>query len=132
MRIAWARVGTWVIALFVGAVYGIAGTIAHAYTVGWLPLGLILAVIGAGALLIAVRALTADRWTALAAGAGLVLTALLFSGRGPGGSVVVPGGELDTLGGVSLGQVWMVVVPILVALAVVWPDRRGVRAADGD
>ena len=49
-----ARVGTWVVALVVGTVYGLAGTIAHAYQLGWFPLGLVLAIVGCAALLVAV------------------------------------------------------------------------------
>lgn len=110
-----ARVGTWLVALLVGAVYGVAGTIAHSFALGWFPLGLILAIIGSAALLIAVRLLTADRWAALATGLGMMLTTLVFSGRGPGGSVIVP----DT----PLAIVWTLAVPILVAIVVAWPDR---------
>ena len=82
--------GTWVIALVVGLVYGVAGTIGQAAVWGILPLGLIIAVIGVGALMLAVRLLTADRWNALACGLGAMIATLVFSGTGPGGSVVVP------------------------------------------
>jgi hypothetical protein len=108
------------VALLVGAVYGLAGTIAHAYRVGWLPLGLLLAIIGCGALLAAVRLLTGDRWAALATGLGMMTATLIFSGRGPGGSVIVP----ET----GLGTVWTLALPILVAVAVAWPDRVRPRA----
>jgi hypothetical protein len=129
VKLGWARIGTWIIALLVGAVYGVAGTIAHAYTLGWFPLGLLLALIGSGALVLAVRALTADRWAALASGIGLVLTVVLFSGRGPGGSIVVPDGTLDMLGPVNLGVVWTFALPVLVAVIVLWPERRQVGSA---
>jgi Family of unknown function (DUF6113) len=108
------RIATWVVALLVGAVYGLAGTIAHTFTVGWFPLGLILAIIGSAALLLAVRLLTSDRWATLATGMGMMVATLLFSGRGPGGSVIVP----DS----SLGIVWTISVPILIAIAVGLPD----------
>ena len=110
-----ARVGTWLVAFVVGAVYGLAGTIAHSYELGWFPLGLVLAIIGCGALLMAVRLLTADRWAALATGLGMMTATLVFSGRGPGGSVIVPEGPL--------GTVWTLALPILVAIVVAWPDR---------
>ena len=110
-----ARIATWVIALLVGLVYGTAGTIAHSYTLGWLPLGLILAVIGCGALLLAVRLLTSDRWSTLATGLGMIAATLVFSGSGPGGSVVVPQ--------TGMAVTWTFAVPILVALAVAWPER---------
>ena len=38
--------GTWVIALVIGAVYGVAGTIGQAAVWGPVPLGLVIAVIG--------------------------------------------------------------------------------------
>ncbi|WP_169581292.1 DUF6113 family protein [Microbacterium thalassium] len=110
-----ARIGTWVVAFLVGIVYGLAGTIAHAYELGWFPLGLVLAVVGCAALLAAVRLLTADRWAALATGLGMMASTLVFSGKGPGGSVIVPEGPL--------GTIWTVALPILVAVVVAWPDR---------
>lgn len=102
-------------AFAVGVVYGLAGTIAHSYELGWFPLGLLLAIIGCGALLLAVRLLTSDRWAALAAGLGMMLATLVFSGPGPGGSVIVP----ET----GLATVWTLALPILVAIVVAWPDR---------
>ena len=104
-----ARVGTWFVALLVGAVYGLAGTIAHSYELGWFPLGLVLAIVGSAGLLVAVRFLTADRWAALATGLGMMTSTLVFSGKGPGGSVIVPEG--------ALGSVWTLALPILVAIA---------------
>jgi hypothetical protein len=117
-----SRVATWVVAFLVGAVYGLAGTIAHAYTIGWFPLGLILAIIGSAALLAAVRLLTGDRWTALATGAGMIIATLVFSGRGPGGSVIVPQTQFALL--------WTVAVPVLVVIAVAWPNRTRAGGAD--
>ena len=115
MKSALPRVATWVIAAIVGVVYGLAGTIAHAYRLAWFPLGLVLAIIGSAALLLAVRLLTADRWAALAAGLGMIAATLVFSGRGPGGSVIVPQTELAIA--------WTIAVPILVMLAVAWPSH---------
>jgi hypothetical protein len=45
----------------------------------------------------------------------MVISTLVFSGSGPGGSVVVPQ--------TSLAVVWTFSVPILVAIAVAWPER---------
>ena len=114
------RIVTWAIALFVGALYGLAGTIAHAYVVAWVPVGLVLGIVGSGALLASVRLLTGDRWSALATGMGMMIATLVFSGRGPGGSVIVP----ET----GLAMAWTIAVPVLVAVAVAWPDRVRVRA----
>ncbi|MET0672444.1 MAG: histidinol dehydrogenase [Microbacterium pygmaeum] len=125
-----ARLGTWVVALVVGIVYGLAGTIAHSFSWGPLPIGLILAILGSAALLAAVRLLTSDRWSALATGLGMMVATLVFSGRGPGGSVIVPQ--------TSLAIAWTIAVPILVAVVVAWPEgiasaRAGTPApADAD
>ncbi|MEU1970148.1 histidinol dehydrogenase [Microbacterium sp. NPDC019599] len=119
-----ARIATWVVAFAVGAVYGLAGTIAHTYALGGFPLGLILAIVGSGALLLAVRLLTSDRWAALATGLGMVAATLVFSGRGPGGSVIVPQapeGQFDP------GIIWTIAVPLMVALVVAWPDVSSFR-----
>jgi hypothetical protein len=122
-----ARALTWLVALVVGAVYGTAGTIAHAYRLGPLPVGLVLSVIGIAAMLVAIRALTADRWSALCGGAGALAATVVFSGPGPGGSVIVPGGDLDQLAGVSLGLVWGIAVVAVATLVVAWPDLAAVR-----
>lgn len=123
MTFSWPRLASWVIALAVGAVYATACTIAHAYTLGAFPLGLVLAIVGIAALLAAVRLLTADRWAAMAAGSGAVIATLVFSGAGPGGSVVVPTGPA--------GVVWMVSVSIAAVVAVAWPDLSRPPAAAG-
>jgi len=122
VKTAFPRIATWVVAFIVGAVYGLAGTIAHAYRVGWIPLGLVLAIIGSAALLAAVRLLTSDRWAALASGLGMILATLVFANRGPGGSVIVPQTEL--------ASVWAISVPLLVAVAVAWPQRHRTVEAD--
>jgi hypothetical protein len=125
---SWSRLATWLIALIVGAAYGLAGTIAQSYTLAWFPLGLVLAIIGSAAMLAAVRLLTADRWAALSTGLGMMVATMVFSGRGPGGSVIVPQAPE---GQVSPGIVWTIAVPVLVALVVAWPDLSRVRAAAG-
>jgi hypothetical protein len=120
-----ARIGTWIVAFVVGAVYGLAGTIAQGFDLAWFPLGLVVAIGGSIALLAAVRLLTTDRWAALATGLGMMTAILVFSGRGPGGSVIVPqpaDGEIDT------GVVWTIVVTLAVAVVVAWPQR--IRVSD--
>ena len=107
-------VTTWLIAALVGAVFGVAGTITHAFTWGPVPVGLLLAIIGCGAMLLAVRLLTDDRWLALAVGAGMMVATVAFSGTGPGGSVVVPAKVL--------GTIWVVAVPLLVMVVVALPN----------
>ena len=119
MRFLISRGLSWLAALLIGAVYGVAATIAHSYTLGPVPVGLILGAIACGGLLIALRALTGDRWAALAAGIGMMVLILVISQRGPGGSVVVPN--------TPLGNIWMYVVAGLVALIVAWPDLSKLR-----
>ena len=132
MGFSWSRIFAWIIAFVAGAVFGIAGTIAHAYRLGPVPIGLILGIVGAGALLIAVRLLTRDRWAALACGIGLVVATLVFSGPGPGGSVIVPSGTLDQVGPVNLGVVWTIVVPLMAVVVVAWPDVSRNRTSTGN
>ncbi|MFT4052549.1 MAG: histidinol dehydrogenase [Microbacterium sp.] len=119
MGFSWARAGAWAVAAVIGFVYGTAGTIGQAAEWGVLPLGLIVAVIGVGALLAAVRLLTADRWAALGCGLGAMAATLMFSGTGPGGSVVVPA---PADGEISTGIIWTIAVPILTAVVIAWPN----------
>ena len=116
------RIGTIVLALVAGVIFGAVGTIAHSFvlTAGpvKLPLGLLLALIGSGALLIGIRAI-ADRWAALAAGLGMFGIVMVFSGVGPGGSILVP----DTW----MGVVWTFATPLMTAVVVAWPVLRARR-----
>lgn len=125
-RFSFLRLAGWVVALVVGVIYGAAGTVSHAYRVFGLPVGLVLAMVAAGAVIIAVRALTADRWAALATGLGAMGVAIVLSGTGAGGSVIVPQS--------ILGVVWTLWLPAVTAFVVAWPERvdrgRAVRAAD--
>lgn len=107
---------TWIVAFVVGAVYGVAGTIGQAAAWGVLPVGLIVAIAGVAALLVAMRVLS-GRGSALAAGLGVMGATLLF-GRGPGGSIVVPAAAEGAL---STGLVWTVALPVVVAVVVAWP-----------
>ncbi|WP_224793638.1 histidinol dehydrogenase [Microbacterium lushaniae] len=122
-----ARVLTWMLSLVIGAVYGTAATVAHAYTVAGLPLGLVLAIVGTGALLVAFRTLTGDRWTALAGGLGVVGATLLFSNVGPGGSAIVAPASPATE---WIPLTWTLAVPLLVAVVVAWPDLSHLRAEE--
>lgn len=114
-----SRVLGWFVALAVGLFYGAAATVGHAYRVGVVPIGLVLATLGCAGLLIALRTLTGDRINALAAGIGIVGATVLFSQVGPGGSAIVaapvPGLEWIPL-------TWTLVAPLLVALVTAWPD----------
>jgi len=123
------RVVGWIVALLVGAFYGAAGTIAQAYRLGPVPVGLLLATIGSAALLIAMRILTGDRANAFAGGLGITLAAYVFSQPGLGGSAIVaapsPGTEWIPL-------VWTVVGPALMVLVAFWPDFSTVRTTSAE
>lgn len=119
MPFTWNRVGGWVIALVVGAVFGVAGTMTHATTWGPVPVGVIVALIGCLALLIAIRALTGDRIAAFAAGLGMGAVTYALSFPGPGGSVVLPDDVLSL--------VWSVGLAAVAVLVIAWPS--GIRAA---
>ena len=124
MRRMLSRGLSWLAAALVGAVYGVAATIAHSFTIGPIPVGMILGGVACAALLIALRALTGDRWAALAAGLGMMALLLVISQRGPGGSIVVPN--------TALGNIWMYVAAGIVMLVVAWPDTARLRAlSDG-
>jgi len=124
------------VALFVvGAVFGLATTVAHASsfgTVGWLSgipalaailgsgwVGLVLGVIACGGLLLAVRLLLRDRWGALVTGLGMLAGMVVISGMGPGGSVIVP----NDLAGVA----WTWSIAGMVLLVAAWPDFSRLR-----
>ena len=115
------RLATWALAFVIGAFYGLAGTIGHSYAIVGIPVGLVVAIIGSAALLLAVRLLTADRWSTLATGGRMMVSTRVFSGEGPGGSVVVPQTEISL--------VWTFAVPLVVALAVAWPSLPSVDEA---
>jgi hypothetical protein len=116
-RVLLIRVATWVVAFGVGALYGAAGTVNHAYRWAWIPVGLILSMIATGAVIVAVRSLIGDRWSALAVGVGAMVVTLVLSGPGAGGSVIVPES--------MLGVVWTLWIPIVTALVVAWPENVG-------
>lgn len=128
MSQTWSRLAGWLVAALAGGVYGVAGTIAQAYVWGVLPIGLVVAVAGVTALVAGLRLLTSDRWAALACGLGALVATIVFSGRGPGGSVVVPAppdGQLST------GLIWTFALPIMIAIVVGWPSFTGSRSAAG-
>ena len=111
----------WPLVLASSAAVAIIGLAVGAWMV---PIGLgifVVAIIGSAALLLAVRLLTADRWSTLATGGGMMVSTLVFSGEGPGGSVVVPQTEISL--------VWTFAVPLVVALAVAWPSLPSVDEA---
>lgn len=127
MRRPWLnRLALAVLALVTGGIFGVAGTIAHAYVLGVIPVGLILALLGCAALLIGLRLLLEDRWITWIAGLGMLAMLLVYSGRGPGGSVVVPE---PAEGAFPIGIVWTYALTGVVLLVGAWPDMSRLRMA---
>lgn len=122
-----SRIPTLVIAALAGAVFGVVGTVAHAATIWGIPVGLVLGILGAAALMLAIR-LLADRWASVAAGVGITLAVIVFSGEGPGGSVIAPAG--------MAAVVWTVACPLVAVLIAAWPEfptsTRPAAAAQAD
>lgn len=121
-----ARVATWLISALVGAVYGTAAAVGQGFVLGGFPLGLLLAVVGTTALLVALRALTADRWTALSGGLGVIAASWVFAQTGPGGSAIVAAATEATA---WIPLTWTFAVPVVVAVVIAWPDLSRLRAA---
>lgn len=99
-----ALVGRAVVALLLGAVAGILGTIVHRVQWADLPLGLVLALV-----LTLSTAVMCRAWsglvTLLAAAVGWLVAVQVLSASGPGGDVLVPAqtvGYVWTYGGLAL------------------------------
>ena len=103
--------------LLVGIFFGVLGTIAHQATVTLfgvaLPIGLAIAFVGIGALLLGLRLVVGDRFVVGLAAIGLLSTIFVLSLRGAGGSVLVPAGLPGTL--------WTVVPALIAAFVLAWP-----------
>jgi LmbE family N-acetylglucosaminyl deacetylase len=112
-----ARLGSSIAALAVGVAFGVLGTIGHQSTVtvgpATIPVGLILALGGAAALLVGLRMLVGDRLVVFWCALGMIATIFLLSLRSTGGSVLIPAGLPGTL--------WSVAPTLVAAVAVGWP-----------
>lgn len=111
------RIGGAVFSILIGAIYGTIGTVAHQNIVrvgeAALPVGLVLALVGALALLIGFRLLFEDRLPVLCAAVGMVGMIALFSVASAGGSILIPQGVP--------GLVWTVVPVLMATVVVAWP-----------
>ncbi len=112
-----ARLGSVVAAFAAGIGFGVLGTIAHQATVmlgaATLPIGLILALCGATALLVGARLISGDRLVVLGCALGLLGTIFVLSLRSAGGSVLIPSGLPGTL--------WTVAPALIAAVVLGWP-----------
>ncbi|TFD89481.1 hypothetical protein E3T61_11265 [Cryobacterium lactosi] len=112
-----SRVLAALMAFAAGSLFGVLGTVAHQTTVDvgplTVPVGLVLALLASGTLLLGLRLVVRDRLVVLAAGIGLLGTVFLLSLRSTGGSVLVPAGVL--------GTVWTMAPALFAALVIAWP-----------
>ncbi len=115
-----SRILTWLMALALGAFFGAAGTIGYASMPAGLPVGFVVGIVGCAAILIAIRTITEDRIAVGAGGVGMLAALVLFSGVGPGGSVVVP----DSV----LGMAWSLGLSAVAIAIVAWPSASRLRA----
>lgn len=118
-----ARLGAGIAAFAVGVAYGVLGTIGHQGTVTLgatvVPVGLVLALAGATALLVGLRLILGDRLIVVACAVGLLGTIFVLSLRSTGGSVLVPAGLPGTL--------WSSVPALVAAIAAGWPKLPASR-----
>lgn len=112
-----ARIGSGLLTFVLGVVYGTVGTVAHPLSVVVLgvpvPYGLVLALIGALALLLGLRLVLEERTAVFTSALGLVGTVVLFSFKSAGGSVLIAQG--------LVGMIWLFAVPLIAALVLAWP-----------
>lgn len=117
------RLGAGGLGLVAGCVFAVLGTIAHQATIEIgplsLPIGLVIALTAACALLVGLRLVLRDRLVVGLTAAGLLLTSFLLSLRGVGGSVLVPAGLAGTL--------WTIVPAFVAALVLAWPTLSATR-----
>ncbi|TFD26904.1 PIG-L deacetylase family protein [Cryobacterium cryoconiti] len=112
-----SRVLAVVFALGTGVAFGLLGTIAHQATVRLgpvtVPIGLILALAGATALLAGLRLVLGDRTIVFFCALGLLGTIFILSLRSAGGSVLVPQG--------LPGMVWTLGPTLVATIVLAWP-----------
>lgn len=118
-----ARLFTAVAALVVGCAFGLLGTIAHQSVIRLgpvtIPIGLILALVAVGALLVGLRLVLADRMVVLACAIGMLGTIFVLSLRSTGGSVLVPAGLPGTL--------WTLLPALVATFVLAWPKLPAKR-----
>ncbi len=101
-----------------GFLFGVAGSFGQAATVRGAPVGLVLAVAGAGCLIVGVRLASGSRMVALTTAVGVMAATGVLSMPAPGGSVVFAAADPVRV------LVWAS-APVIAALGVLlWPSRR--------
>ncbi|GLI28410.1 hypothetical protein ARHIZOSPH14_26520 [Agromyces rhizosphaerae] len=113
-----ARIAVMAGAVVAGAAYGLLGTLGHrlTWTVGdvAIPWGIVLALLGATALLVGLRLATHDRWVAFAGAFGLVGVVSLLSLPQQDGTLLISGE--------TAGIAWTIGPTLVAVLVVAWPS----------
>ncbi len=114
------RVGSWLVALLLGVVFGMLGTVVNQFTIsifGWfdLPIGLIMGCLASALLLLGLRLILPTRTLALLAAVGLVGIVAALTLQSPGGSVLIPAN--------ALGYVWTFAPTVISLVILAWPRR---------
>lgn len=116
-----ARIFSWLMVAVIGFAFGTAGTFGVYARPNTIPLGLVISLVGVTAILIAVRLLADDRWSVIFAAVGVYAAILVFSLRGPGGSVVLPDAPSS--------MIWMYGSALIILVVAAWPDLSRLRTA---
>jgi hypothetical protein len=121
------RVGSWVVALLLGVVFGMLGTVVNQATIsvfGWfdLPIGLVMGCLASILLLLGLRLILTTRTLALLAAVGLVGIVVALTLQSPGGSVLIPANVY--------GYVWTFAPTVISLVVLAWPRRPLTRTAD--
>ncbi|MGD8167816.1 hypothetical protein ACEXOS_011390 [Herbiconiux sp. P16] len=126
------RVLGYVIALLLGALFGVLGTIVHqiSFSVFGLfdvPIGLIIALPAETLLLVGLRMSFASRLASILAGVGLVGMVALLALPSPGGSILIPGSVAGSEN--VLGTAWLIGSTLVAVVVLAWPRLGGARPA---
>lgn len=78
-----------VLSLALGIVFGIAGTAVHAYFIGPIPVGLIVALIASAALMLSLRLLLEKRWCSVVSFVGMIAIIYIMAQASVNGSVLI-------------------------------------------
>jgi hypothetical protein len=120
------RVLGYVVALLLGALFGVLGTIVHQISFSVfglfdLPIGLVIALPAEALLLVGLRMSFATRLASILTGVGLVGIVALLALPSPGGSVLIPES--------TAGLVWLIGSTLVAVVVLAWPRLGGVRPA---
>jgi N-acetyl-1-D-myo-inositol-2-amino-2-deoxy-alpha-D-glucopyranoside deacetylase len=117
-----SRVVACVLALLMGAALGGIGTVNHqwGYSAGF-PLGVIAGLVLVAALVTGLRLVFATRIVAFFASVGILVSLVVLTVGGPGGSVLVPAN--------GAGYGWSYGAAAIIAVVLAWPNLTGLHPA---